>query len=145
MMSTPSAYPDIEALLPHRGRMLLIDEVVEIDGDRAVSRATPNDQWPLSDGSQASPLMIIELIAQTSGLSNGLECLTTEGREVEVKGWLVGVKKATFHVRSIPLDRAILTETRNVFKFEGFREIKGLCKSGDTILGEAVLQVVRAE
>jgi predicted hotdog family 3-hydroxylacyl-ACP dehydratase len=144
-MSTPSAYPDIEALLPHRGRMLLIDEVVEIDGDRAVSRATPNDQWPLIHGSQASPLVIIELIAQTCGLSNGLECLTVEGREAEVKGWLVGVKKATFHVRSIPLGGTIITETRNVFKFEGFREIKGLCKSGEDIIGEAVLQVVRAD
>ena len=144
-MSTPSAYPDIEALLPHRGRMLLIDEVVEIGGDRAVSRSTPNNQWPLSDGSRVSSLMVIELVAQTSGLSNGLEWLTTEGRETEVKGWLVGVKKAVFHVRTIPLGEAIITEALNSFKFEGFREIKGWCKCGETLIGEAVLQVVRAD
>jgi predicted hotdog family 3-hydroxylacyl-ACP dehydratase len=144
-MNTPPAYPDIEMLLPHRGRMLLIDEVVEIDGDKAVSRATPNAQWPLSDGSQASPLMIIELVAQTSGLSNGMELLSAEGRKAEIKGFLVGVKKAIFHVRSLPLGEAILTETRNTFAFEGFREIKGLCKRGETVIGEAVLQVVRAE
>lgn len=144
-MSTPPDYPDIEALLPHRGRMLLIDEVVEIDGDKAVSRSTPSDQWPLSDGGRVSPLLIIELVAQTSGLSNGLECLTAEGRETEVKGWLVGVKKAVFHVRSMPVGEAIVTETMNSFKFEGFREIKGVCKSGNTVIGEAVLQVVRAD
>ena len=144
-MSTPSAYPDIEALLPHRGRMLLIDEIVRIDGDGAVSKATPDTAWPLSNGSRVSPLMIVELVAQTSGLNNGLERLNTEGREAEVKGWLVGVKKALFHVRTIPLGAEIITETRNSFKFEGFREIKGFSKIGDTIIGEAVIQVVRAD
>ena len=144
-MNTPPAYPDIEALLPHRGRMLLIDKVLEIEGDRAVSKSTPSDQWPTSDGSQVSPLLVIELVAQTSGLGNGLEWLNAEGEDTEVKGWLVGVKKATFNVRSIPLGEAIITETRNSFEFEGFREISGFCKIGDTIIGEAVLQVVRAD
>ncbi len=144
-MNHPKAYPEIEALLPHRGRMLLIDQVVEIEGDRAVSRATPSDRWPTSDGSQVSSLLIIELVAQTSGLSNGLEWLTTEGRDVEVKGWLVGVKKAALHVGAIPLGKEIITETRNSFEFEGFREIEGSCKIADTIIGEAVLQVVRAD
>jgi predicted hotdog family 3-hydroxylacyl-ACP dehydratase len=144
-MTTPPGYPDIEHLLPHRGRMLLIDEVVEIDGNKAVSRATPNARWPLSDGSQVSPLMVIELVAQTCGLSNGMEWRSAEGRKAEIKGFLVGVKKATFHVRSLPLGEAILTETRNTFAFEGFREIEGTCKSGETIIGEAVLQVVRAD
>ncbi len=144
-MDNPSAYPKIEALLPHRSRMLLIDEIVEIDGGRAVSKSTPNDQWPSSDGDQVSPLMIIELVAQTSGLSNGLECLNAEGGDTEVRGWLVGVKKAVLNVRSIPLGQAVITETRNSFEFEGFREIDGLCRIGDTIIGQAVLQVVRAE
>jgi len=144
-MDIPPAYPDIEALLPHRSRMLLIDEIVSIEGDAAVSQAIPVDSWPLSDGSRVSSLLIIELVAQTSGLSNGLECLNTEGEDAEVKGWLVGVKKAVFNVRSIPLGEAVITETRNSFEFEGFREIKGLCRIGDTIIGEAVLQVMRAD
>jgi predicted hotdog family 3-hydroxylacyl-ACP dehydratase len=143
MAPAPPA-PGIEDLLPHRGRMLLIDEIVNIDKDAAVSRATPTDQWPLCDGSRVSPLLIIELVAQTSGLSNGLERLTAEGPGTETKGWLVGVRKAIFHVPAIALGEVIVTEAKNSFKFEGFREIEGCCRVGGKIVGEVTLQVVRA-
>jgi len=142
---TQSAYPGIEALLPHRGRMLLIDEIVAIDTDAAISRATPNDQWPLCDGSSVSSLLLIELVAQTSGLSNGLDWLNTEGRESRVKGWLVGIKTANLHVPAIALGTVIETEAKNSFKYEGFRAIDGFCKVGEKVIAEVTLQVVRAE
>lgn len=144
-MTCPSTYPSLEELLPHRGRMLLIDEIVKIDGESAVSRATPTDQWPLSDGGMVNSLLLIELVAQTSGLSNGLECLTAEGQGTRVSGWLVGIKKANLKIPAVALGGVIVTETRNSFKFEGFREIEGYCKIGEEVIGEVTLQVVRAE
>ena len=35
---------NIEDLLPHRDRMLLIDEILEVDDKTAVTRATVTDQ-----------------------------------------------------------------------------------------------------
>lgn len=143
-MCTPSTYPPIEALLPHRGRMLLIDEIVQIDGESAVSRATPTDQWPTNHNGAVSSLMLIELVAQTSGLNNGLECLKVEGRGAPVSGWLVGIKKARIQVATLSLGEAVVIETRNSYKFESFREIEGRCNVGGEVVGEVALQVVRA-
>lgn len=142
-MTGPSTYPPIEALLPHRGKMLLVDDIVQIDADAAVSRAVPTNDWPLSNGSVVSSLLLIELVAQTSGLSNGLECLNTEGQGTRVSGWLVGIKKAELNVPTIALGEMIVTKAKNSFKFEGFREIEGICKIGEEVIGEVVLQVVR--
>jgi len=36
----------IEDLLPHRHRMLLIDEILEVDHNMAVTCATVTDRWP---------------------------------------------------------------------------------------------------
>lgn len=143
MMTSPSTYPPIEALLPHRGKMLLVDEIVQINADSAVSRATVSDNWPMSDGSTVTSLLLIELVAQTSGLSNGLECLNTEGQGTKVSGWLVGIKKAQLNVHAIAVGEAIVTEAQNSFKFENFREIEGICKVGEKVVGEVTLQVVR--
>jgi predicted hotdog family 3-hydroxylacyl-ACP dehydratase len=142
-MTCASTYPPIEALLPHRGKMLLVDEIVQINKDSAVSRATPTDHWPMSNGSTVPSLLLIELVAQTSGLSNGLECLNIEGHGTRVSGWLVGIKKAKLHAHTIALGEAIVTEVKNSFKFEEFREIEGICKIGENVVVEAVLQVVR--
>jgi predicted hotdog family 3-hydroxylacyl-ACP dehydratase len=144
-MTSISTYPSIEELIPHRGRMLLIDEIITIDGESAASRATPTDQWPLSDGVAVNSLLLIELVAQTSGLSNGLECLNIEGRKARISGWLVGIKHAQLKLPAIALGSEIVTETRNSFKFEGFREIEGCCKLGQEVIGEVTLQVVRAQ
>ena len=144
-VNLPSTYPDIEILLPHRGSMLLIDEIVKIDKDTAVSNATAKDRWPLCDDSNVSSLVLIELVAQTSGLSNSMERLNKEGDGAQTKGWLVGIKKASLKVTDIPLGQLIVTETKNSFKFEGFREIEGICRMEGRLIGEVTLQVVRAD
>jgi predicted hotdog family 3-hydroxylacyl-ACP dehydratase len=132
-------------LLPHRGRMLLIHEIVQIDKDSAVSRSVINNQWPTFDGAGVSPLLIIELVAQTSGLNNGLDRLKNEGQGTETKGWLVGIKKAILHVDTLELGMVVTTRAKNSFKFEGFREIEGQAMIGQQVVGEVTLQVVRAD
>ena len=144
-MINPLNNPSITDLLPHRGRMLLIHEIVQIDKDSAVSRSVVNDQWPTFDGAGVSSLLIIELVAQTSGLNNGLDRLKKEGQGTETKGWLVGIKKAKLHVDTLALGAVVTTRAKNSFKFEGFREIEGLAMIGEQVVGEVILQVVRAD
>lgn len=144
-MIDPSDNPRITDLIPHRGRMLLIKDIVQVERDEAVSRSVVNDQWPLFDGYAVSPLLVIELVAQTSGLSNGLDRLLKEGHGTETKGWLVGIKRARLHVDELPLGAEVITRAKNSFKFEGFREIEGLSSIDDEVVGEVTLQVVRAQ
>jgi predicted hotdog family 3-hydroxylacyl-ACP dehydratase len=144
-MSNQFNNPRISDLLPHRGRMLLVQEIVQVDRDAAISRAIVSDQWPLTGDEGASPLLIVELVAQTSGLSNGLDRLINEGQGTETKGWLVGIKKAEFYVDALALGAIVETRAENSFKFEGFREIEGSARIGDAMVGRVTLQVVRAQ
>jgi predicted hotdog family 3-hydroxylacyl-ACP dehydratase len=144
-MTGPHDSPSIMDLIPHRGRMLLIQDIVRVDENSAVSRSVVNEQWPLTDDSGASPLLIVELVAQTSGLSNGLDRLIHEGQDTETKGWLVGIKKAAFFVDALALGAVVETRAENSFKFEGFREIEGSASIEGEVVGSVTLQVVRAD
>jgi predicted hotdog family 3-hydroxylacyl-ACP dehydratase len=134
----------IQDLLPHRGRMLLIDEIVHIEGDRAVAAAYVTEQWPLLNENIASPLMLIELVAQASGLSNGLNLIKEQGKEVDKSGWVVGIKRASFDTEGLSLGDRIVVEANNRFKFDDFVEIEGFAQIGDRKIGEVTLQVMKA-
>ena len=135
----------IDDLLPHRGRMMLINEIIEMEEDRAVTASVVTDRWPLFDGKGVSPIVLIELIAQTAGISNGLERIRKHGKDSEKKGWLVGIKKSRFFVDAIPLHTRIITRAENRFKYDGFREILGTARIGKDIVCETILQVVQPD
>lgn len=135
----------IEALLPHRGRMLLLGEILQADKALAVSRQTVSDQWPLCDDEGVSPIILIELVAQTAGICNGLDRVATHGVEADRKGWLVGIKKTIIEVDRLPLGAEIIVKAKNHFVFDSFREIGGTAHMGERQIAEVVLQVVRAE
>ncbi len=143
-MTEPVAPPNVHELLPHSGRMLLIDEILEVDTETAVSKSRVSEKWPLFDGEAVSPLVMIELVAQTCGLSNGLDRMQTQGDDSNKMGFLVGIKTAQFFVDSIPIGTDVVTEATNRFKFETFREIEGSVKNGSNIIGEVTLQVMQA-
>jgi len=144
-MSNPTALPEIEDLIPHRGSMLLLDEILTVDPQAAVSKARVKETWPLFDGSGVSALILVELVAQTCGLSNGLGRILEKGPDSEKTGFLVGIKTAALHVETLPVGTLIITEARNRFEFESFREVEGVARAGDDILGEVTLQVMQAE
>lgn len=143
-MNEPVLQPNIQDLLPHKGRMLLVDEILELDRETATTKSKVSEEWPLFNGKAVSPLVIVELVAQTCGLSNGLNRLLTKGKQSTKMGFLVGIKTAQFHVDEISLGTALITEATNRFKFETFREIEGTVKIGSTIIGEVTLQVMQA-
>ncbi len=134
----------IEDLIPHRGRMLLIDEIIEVDENRAVTSAVVSEEWPLFDGKSANPIVLIELVAQTAGITNGWDRIQKRGLDSEKKGWLVGVKKADFSIDAIPLHTRIITRCENKFKYDSFREVQGFSQIGPDIVCEIALQVFQA-
>ncbi|MGD9007484.1 MAG: hypothetical protein PVG41_06165 [Desulfobacteraceae bacterium] len=135
----------VEDLLPHRGRMLLIDEVIHIEDDIAIAGVQVNHRWPLAEAGAVSPLMIIELVAQTSGLGNGLNLIKERGKGADKTGWIVGIKKARFYTDALPMGARIVVESKNRFKFDDFIEIEGSAKMDDKIIGEVTLQVMKAD
>ena len=135
----------IEDLLPHRDQMLLIDEILEVDHNMAVTCATVTDRWPFFDGNGVDPLVLIEVVAQTAGINNGWVRIQQHGKDSESKGWLVGIKQSRFFVDTLVLNDRIITRVENKFKYEGYREILGSAKIGSALVGEVALQVIRTE
>ena len=135
----------IEDRLPHRDRMLLIDEILEVNYDRAVTSATVTDQWPFFDGNAVASIVLIEVVAQTAGINNGWVRIQKHGKDSEKRGWLVGIKQSRFFVDTLALNDRIITCVENQFKYEGYRQILGTARIGLEIVGEVVLQVIRTE
>ena len=100
-----------EDFLPHRDRMRLIDEIIDVNEKSAVTQATVTDQWPFFSGESVNSLVLIELVAQTAGISNCWEGIRKHGEQFVTKGWLVGIKQSHFHIHAIPLNTLITTRT----------------------------------
>lgn len=135
---------DIEDLLVHRDRMLLLQRIISVDLTRAVTLARVTDQWPLLDDGKANPLVLVEVAAQTAGVYNSWRLHKEQGPEADHRGWMVGIKIARFFVDSIPLETEIITEAQNQFEYDGYREIHGIAVIQGKTAADITLQIVQA-
>ena len=136
---------NVESLLPHRGRMLLVDEILAVSDDEASTRSIARGDWPLCADGSINPLILVELVAQTAGIHNSLKRIEQRGRGEPTRGWLVGVKSARFHVDVIAPGDTVVTTTANAFVFENLREIKGRVTIDGQPAADVVLQIVEAQ
>ena len=134
----------IEDLLPHRGKMLLVDEILELEPTYGVTSSIANSSWPLAGDIGIQPLILVELAAQTAGVCNGWDRIINQGVDSEKKGWLVGVKQADFHVTTIPFNSRIITRSENTHKYDLLREISSSMQINNTIIGNIILQLIQA-
>ena len=132
-------------LLPHRPPMLLVDEILTLDDDGAVTRSVVRADWPLCDGREASAIVLVELVAQTSGIHNGYIRGKVEGLAADKRGWIVGIRRAQWAVDRLPVGTRIVTRTENTMEFEGFRDVIGRVEINDRPAAEITLQLLRAD
>ncbi len=136
---------DIEQLIPHRDRMKLIDEIIESDNEKAVTKSLVTNKWPLFKETYVDSIIIIELIAQTASVCIGYKELKKEDCKLGGKGWLVGIKNASFFLHKIPLNSRIITCSTINFNFDNYTQILGTAKVDSQLIGEVNLQVMRSE
>jgi len=145
-VNTPLQLSDLtlEDLLPHRGSMMLITEVIAVDRSHAVTRCVVDRSWPLVTNAAAHPLIMIELAAQTAGVCNGWDRVQTKGLNSEQMGWLVGIKHARFFIQSLPVGSSVITRAENTYNFENLRLVSCEVRLDDTLIGSAELQLFQA-
>ncbi len=135
----------IENLIPHRERLKLIDTIVSVDQEHAVCQATIKKNWPLLSDDGVCATVLVELAAQTAGVCIGWnEKLKTGGPQGDASGWLVGIKKAHFHIDRIPLNTCITIRSENRLVVENYKEIAATARIGQTLVGEIILQILLA-
>ena len=136
----------IEDLIPHRDRMKLIQNILQVDETSAVTESVVTPDWPLVEGGSVNPLVLMELAAQTAGLSMGWEESVIKGKDIRGRlGWLVGVKEARFHVDGIPVNTRIRMRSQKDVDFENYHEIVGIAEIGEKVIGELRLQIVHPD
>ena len=135
----------VESLIPHRNRMRLVDEIIDVDERKAVTASTVTENWPMFEAGSANCIVLVELVAQTAGVCIGWKEYQANGNNEGGAGWIVGVKQALFHCDAIPLNSRIITESERAFQVELYSEIAGTVRMGDQILAEIKLQVVQSD
>lgn len=130
---------DIDNLIPHRRPLRLIDEILGVEEDSAVSAATISPQWPLLADGAANPIVLIELVAQTAAALGGLK--QKKGASAD-RGLIVGIKSANFFIDEIPLHSRIITRSTTRLLIENFKEITGVVQIDETVVARITLQSV---
>ena len=142
----------LDDLLPHRGNMMLLEKVLEVDSDHALTVCRVEKSWPMADDNGVHPLVLIELAAQTAGVCNGWERIQTKGLDSEKMGWLVGIKKTEILVdhllNGLPFylsfGSEIITRAENSYIFENLREVSCESRIDNKIICKSTLQLFQA-
>jgi predicted hotdog family 3-hydroxylacyl-ACP dehydratase len=138
----PTLSLDIEKLIPHRGRMKLIDDVLDINADTAVTLSNVSDRWPLCQDSFVDPLVLLEIVAQTAGVQVSWQKGIKKGGRL---GWLVGIKSADFFRERIPLHAELITTVKNLYSAEKYNVLEGTVMTGTELLCRIQIQIYQSE
>jgi predicted hotdog family 3-hydroxylacyl-ACP dehydratase len=133
---------DIEALIPHRGRMKLIDDVLDINDEAAITTARVSERWPLYHDSFVDPVVLIEVVAQTAAVH--ISGRRKDGKDAaDGRGWIVGIKHADFYWDRIPVDTVLTTTVKSHYHIDNYNVMDGEVKTGAELLCRVQIQVLR--
>lgn len=134
----------LEDLLPHRGHMLLVEKVLEVDRTHASTLCRVKDSWPMANDNGVHPLILIELAAQTAGVCNGWDRIQSKGLDSDKMGWLVGIKKTEIFINTLPFGSEIISSAENSYNFENLREVSCEQHIDNKLIGKMLLQLFQA-
>jgi predicted hotdog family 3-hydroxylacyl-ACP dehydratase len=135
----------LDQVLPHRNGMRLIDRLLSSNHREAIVEATPTKHWPLRQSNHISSLVAVELSAQTAGVLVGSQARRTKGASLHGKGWLVGIKQATFHQNRFQIGTTIRIRAHLGFSYKTFHEIETVVFVNETPAANIMLQVFWVE
>lgn len=134
---------DTQEYLIQRDAMKLVDSIVAADGQKAVARSKTSLGWPMHMDGCIHPVVLIELVAQTSGIQIRWSELEKNPASHSGGGFIVGIKEAEFFCGQIPLDAEIETCAVKISKHMNYAEYEGTCTMNGQALGRAFIQVLR--
>ncbi|MDR2625634.1 MAG: hypothetical protein LBC37_04815 [Zoogloeaceae bacterium] len=113
------AYLPIEEYLPHRGRMVLLDRLLEAQADRALAALTIQADSLFCREGQVPAHVGVEYMAQTVGALVGWQARSA-GEAVKT-GFLVSARNYVCQVESFALGETLFIEAK-----ENWRDEEGL-------------------
>ena len=129
----------IEALIPHRTPMRLIDRVLDLDEDHIQTISIVKETWPLCDSHGADVILVVEIIAQS--IAAFYHRRKRHRGEPQID-FLVGIKEARFHAQRLPLHAELTVNVKMVSAIGNYGVFNGEVMLGTAILCEALVQVL---
>ena len=128
-----------EKLLPHQPPMLLIDRLIERQGDRATAIANI-DKFSIcyNENKGVLPEYLVEIMAQTMAAANGYDGLLSSIPPKD--GFIVGLDK--FHLKKLPqTDKEMIIRVVKTMEFGAMKIMEGEVFIGPMSIASVELKV----
>ncbi len=132
---------DIEAIIPHSGKMCLIEQVDWWDIDNIACRTTSHRdlQNPLRLNGELSAINLLEYGAQAIAIHGGLLS------KAKIHGFLAAIRNAKLHITRIDtLDCEIIIKAKAEIKTENGAVYEFVISADDKLLVEARATVINS-
>ena len=106
-------YPSMEALLPHRAPMILLDAVESDEPEQIVCRVSIRADSPFVENGQVRAVIALEYMAQCVAAFAGLRAFR-EGQEVRI-GYIIGASPIEFAVDALRVGETLRVEARRIW------------------------------
>ncbi len=139
MNSLPS-FPNIEALLPHRGTMLLLDRVTAFADETLIAEyRVRGDAWYADDDARMPAYLGLELMAQAMAAHASLSA-QHQGQPPQ-PGVLLGSRQYQTFVASFEANTLLVIEVRQILSLaDGNRAYECVVRQSDELVAKAVLK-----
>jgi predicted hotdog family 3-hydroxylacyl-ACP dehydratase len=134
-----SALPPIAELVPHTGRMRLIDELLAFDGSRAACRVTLRPDSPFVEAGEIEGLVAIEYMAQAVAAFAGMKARSA-GEPVRI-GFLLGTRELVLHADRFAAGDELRLEVAHVWGEDQLGVFECTVSRGGVLVASATLNV----
>lgn len=137
----------VETLIPHRDRMKLIDEIVDITSEKVVTQTAVSEKWPLFRQGSVDSLVIIEIVAQTAAVLFSWKTGTREDGSGSGggSGILAEIKNADFSAGRIPVNTLLATTVKPLYSADNYTVLEGTVQTAARTLGHVEIGVLSTD
>lgn len=108
--------PPLSDLVPHSPPSLLLDELIYLDDDRAITRVSITEDSPFIEAGSVPAIVMIEYMAQTIAAFSGAQ-RSRQGLPVQF-GFLLGCREMTLDVDDLQLGADLRVSATRVWSSE---------------------------
>ncbi len=126
-------------LIPHKGRMRLLEWVKRPIEKTLQAEATVNPNWPLHQDGMVNSVISIELVAQAIA---ALRTWRKGEGACDRLGFLVGVKEADFSASSFPVGNRLFIQIAELYQLGEYAVYEGHVRSESDFFCKTIIQVM---
>ncbi len=143
MTSRQLSISPIEEVIPHSGRMILLDRMVAIEEGRLTAEVVLRADSMFVRSGRARAIVTVEYMAQTVAAYVGT-LARSRGEPVEI-GFLIGIRELTLATGTLEAGDVLEVEARHVWGDSKLGSFTTTTRRNGEVIADATLTVYRGE